>query len=842
MEELLGFTDQGQIWQPLENPLVTEEIGLSMLHWGMELEMVSRGVRSSADVSSSQYLKILLYGALNSISALNNLSGMRNEQRLENLKNIIADYGLIPHWNNTNEESHISHELWFAKNPNYYILVNGYALKPMVWSPADTDTDEMIKKTKLLWKRTRACIFEIGPSGPGCDPRSFMTIPEFSTIPMKSDDPGNEEICGMEDVDLEIEGPIIRSKKPGVDDPISSGELESLAWNRVRSEPNDPVYENIFEFVSPVSTDISPDVPKRSELILPNVAYSSRRNYVTHLLRWFIKYQCKIELNAIHYMYLAASDLLPDIESEDILISRRSPILNPYRILTGATPFRSIYGYEIFKDTLQAHMHAFQRKCYPHVFFPLENMLDDMAWLETFPVTIEEVKFMIMFILDESFRVTNYTLTLKKFGHTMEEEQTKWIESRLENASPWMNFLGELVVLVQDNNVSIHDNILEDAWDQWKLLNNLNGVLTAIHKDALDSTRKQLQNLRRILPNPNDKDSPQKALPSVIHNLVEIRQMVLSRWKCWLYGYKPFKESEIPRTIRAAYILERNAADKIMSARRNGNIDRKKKLNNATTDLEVATFLHNSFAGAITCDIMGRTLAYLIDSIQDDNGLYHLWFSERKQYVELLREYIELWDLNCPVQRTITSAIHYMRVAFLRYVYYAPYMDAVFARPQLNPISARTYSLDALDIERDLHFAYILQSESSRIAVPLVFMRSRPSTFLENPHMILMMHMPWNRNWKTRKTFWEIELLNLRKQEEETFQSNASFMVRVPDQWIIRATRDMWTDTEMPLRMNYTWNWVSEISFDGAKYNADNPVELSYDFKIRGTIRILITQ
>jgi hypothetical protein len=842
MENLLGFLNPGDVWNPLEIPLQHGELDLSALHWGMEFHMVTWGVRSAADHHSAQYLKILLYGALNSICAFN-LPGAGNATRIAHLERIVREYGMIPHWKNRHEESAISHGLWILQDPHYYHLAHGDALLPMVWSPEDLDTNPLQAHTRDVWRRTRAKIWEISPSLRIEGVRMSRNGAEFQRLFPRPEDPGNRENCGLEMADVDIVGPLLMDRDDGF--PESTGEMERLAWNRVHSKPAVPIYENLMGFVAPVSRDTNPSSNlsrgQSRGTSLPFHAATARRSYVTHLLRWFLQYQCRFELNAIHYSFLTGNGLLPDHEHhiDPEWNSRRIPKWDPDLgpdDRRPASPFRAIYGYEIYRDTLRAHMHAFQRQCYPHVLFPLENLLEDASWLETFPVSIEEVKFLLMFALEESFRREFYKAGVFRFRDRMDEEQTAWFQRRIEQSAPWMNFTGELLILARDWKFSITDSILEDAWDQWVLFNHLTGPLPEIHRSAMDAARLQMQNLRRIFPSPENSSSN---LPSVLPKLEEIRRTVMSRYMCWLHGYVPFVHDS--EAIQTANELAQDAMNEIMDVldRRDLALNTGLAVGLVQTDrlytdrmnTIVPRFLHQSFAGSITADTMGRMLARIALSGYDP---YEEWFPPGRFALDL-RQDTEWWNRQFPRQIAITSAIHYFRVAFMDRVYYAPYMDAALGRIQEDLSLPRTYAMDTLDAERDLIFTDIQIHRSRNIGFPIAIQRRKQEQYMENPHVMLIKGIPWHRNWKERILTWILTDADTRA--EGSVQPITFFRLHLPDRWIVKTTK--WNSDRIPAEIQYKWNWETEFVFEADDSIA--PVRLVYDFRIAGAFRVFVT-
>lgn len=819
-------------WMPLEVPIeLGDDDRVDRFFWGLDEELLTMAVRSSGDQDSTQYLKSLLYGPLNTLSSFNDSEGTSAADRISRLLAIIKLVGKIPRWKNEEEESFVAHEIWRQSEPYYYARTRAHvdAVVPFVWHDTDLDPTEAVRETNRVWRRTRAVVGEVIPGG--AHPGYSFDAPALAKAREGADRAASA--MAEEAVHAVVEGPSIehnRSTRP------LYGALDRISWARTVSQPDDGIYEDLFGFVTPLPSEQSDG--KRGPFLPLNTA-NVRRHYVTPLVRWFIKYQCRLDLNAIHYAHLLGNNLLPSPDDFPRLppSARRrttwwssewlTPAGNPGDLF--ATPFRAISGYDLYRDTLKMHMWAFGRKCFPHVLEPLEAMATDASWLSEFPITVEEIKSYIMMTLDETFRVAYYRRL--QTDTELGQIQAAWVQRRIANQAISTDYTGALNLLLRERGLGVSDTLLEDAWSQWRIYNSYGARPEGLLGEAYDKTRDKLRVLRTALPSTTGKFN---APPSVLPELHKMRVTVMARYRAWLYGYKPWLPSAQDRSFRNATTLISDAFRRGYDV--DGLIGQDPELGTSH-----AAAMHFGLAGHITADTTDRMLSRAVDSAVFP---WMMWFVLRTS--DSIKLAIAKWEDAYPLDAAVALAVDGFRKTFLKFSLFAPAMRATLGRPQTNAAFPATYALDREDLERDLLVVDRQVNRSTYVGNPYDLHRQRADTYVGDRRVVWVLAAPWNRRWKSRTVEWTIDQLDEQMREHWPWHGRDIprlgnlFQIRLPDEWMMRTTDGRRSDSERAMIVGYLWDWLCHFEHDPPR--ADFGTDVDAHFRLRGQLGVMVIE
>ncbi len=775
----LGTDDYDSLWNTWsqQNGPVAVVDDRSLILPGIERRLVDRGIRSAADRSSVQYLKLLIYGTLNTIASFNDPEADAT-RRCATIESAIAKCAQIPHWEEDESEMLIvMHDLWLMQEPDYYTKtrIHGRALFP-VHVPTG---QSMVETTAALWGRLNPHVWEISPGG--------------SNSPMAMEH--NMEctkrlIRAVDGRDVARESACVRASEPvrmntGPVESPDIGDESVLSMHANRSMPNDPVYENLFQFLTPLPISRSDLRDRRVQLRIAGM--TGRRLYIRELLRRFVNIQCKFDLNSMQYAFLVHANVLPDHSVHvplgyDPHVFHRRPIwsyTDDSDRSTRSTPFRSIEGYGVYNSVLDVYMRMFAETCYPFVLDPIVDLVSDPSWLESFPLTREEVEFMILVSIDETFHTRFYDELYVTGG----DELKTWIDQRKRRN--FMSMLGELNLLVQHFQVTVPDHVIVGAWNTWTRFNEI-GLNEPDHvKTAFKAAQDQLKHIRRLLP--GARSTSMHTLPSVMDTLHGIRSAVMTRWYAWTRGYGPFREMN-------QTLLQMRDALRALPQIGNPHVP----LIHIPIVRAYANALCNGFAMMIANDATGMMLA----EFESDDRISIIWGDP--VMVRPLERYSHWMERTVLIASAIASAMHLFRTHVLEYVYYAPFMRATMGRIQHNRTVPYTYASDCADELKDLLLSKTLRYSVQRGGAEHVVSRNRSESYMNDPYSVLLLGMPWHRKWTGASRHWRLRI-NGSTQTERSIQPAAIREVKIPDHWTVHKTESDPQLRETELLLDYEW-------------------------------------
>lgn len=759
-----------------------------------------------------------MYGALNVIASFNDPTASATVRRTM-IESIIVKYAQIPHWKNENEMALIAHDLWLLQEPDYYAKtrIHGRALFP-VRSSIESGIDEIPKRivemTKRVWSHAYPHLWEIAPGGSHSPPSDALQLECIRRISSAI----NVHDSAEEVAQVRLSEPV----RPKINDPLIGvppiGEEPVISSIMSRSRPSDPVYEDLLSFLAPLHTIGSPSQARDHRMTVRGSTLPGRRIFVKEVLRWFVTQQCKFELTAIHYAYLVHCGLLPNpvsnLPNAHPQATRRRPIwsyTDDSDRSNRSVPFRAIEGYEAYNSVLDVHMRVFADKCFPFVLDPIVNLLTDAAWLETFPLTLEEVTFMIVMTIDETYHNKYYQELLP----TVEEQHQQSIKDRIEKQ--FMNLLGELSILVQYHRVIVPDEVIIEAWNMWDQFNNIDiAHANAMTKLAYRSAMDLLKHIRRVLPGARADTAIN--LSSMNVQLEGLRSTVIARWRAWTRGYAPFRNVRV--TVNHVH----------------GTLNRLQSVDDPNTPLnfppridQYATAFCNEFASKITCDGTG----VMFTAFSAGRTGYNPFSIDAM--IRPLERFSRWWEKTIPLSSAIASAIQHFRNFVLDYVYYSTYMNAALGRVQTVRTLPYSYAPDYTDELEDLATARELRYRMMRSSAVHVINGDDPGAHINNPFRIMVSGLPWNRQWTgNMQRRWSLRP-GRTEHIEDTNETSLIRRIHVPDRWIMKHFHPKANANAL-----VDYKWIIDCKFQYSPPGADSDFAVQYQFVIDGSIPVNI--
>lgn len=759
---------------------------------GLLAAFARMGVRSSDSRVSQQYLQLIVYGVLNSLARFNDPSATHPQIR-DTILRAIGDLGQIPHWpsrevHSNGEEAFVAHALWLTQEPDYYkkTRINGNALL-MIFRRTE-EQDKVKEDTTKLWGSILPYVWQV--LGTGVRDERIDTLKCEARARDAMARSASKEL-----VHVRVMGPHV---SVFCDNAPPIGEEPVLAEHVVKSRPNERIYEDVFTFASPLPVT----APARDERI--NASPSRlvwRRLYVRELVRWFVSYQCKLELAALHYAYLVRMGILPSendwaLRGSDANVPPLKRGVSMTHESTRPNAFQVILPYKLYNNVLSVHMGNIVRTCMPYVLDPVIALVNDHAWLEMFPISREEVMYFVAHLLDETYRARYYEAMVTERVITLEWARTY----KLKHLS---GSIGELSIIMSRHGVGATDAVLHEAYEMWDAFNEDNvEPYPHLRAKAKRTTTEYMKHVRRTLPRAADE-----TLPSIRAPLEGIRRMVYARWHLWRERYSTFRT---PYTDALKVKEFYNACIRVCPIA--------EKVNSQRRIRTWATFMCGVWSDCVACDVNGRAIVILRDigcDVVVRNGTRH---GE------------PLWSVD--LNNAVSIAIETFRDHVLEYVCYTPYMRKVFEREQQNRELPCTYAADVADELRQLCLNHMMRYKvSSRGAEELSRMEQRTRA---RARYVAVLGIPHHRDWSKVKIRWT--MTDERDIETTTtIESHLSGIYQIPDDWVLRNT-----DRTRDRRVLLEGVWSHFAAFQYKAPNSRGDVMIDYRFDVPCTMTVWI--
>lgn len=784
MEAIVGIDDP---WTSVQLPFNITNLRTSDFYPGLQLELVNSGVYASGDEYSYEYLKLLLFGTLKTLARFNN-PGVPQNILIRRCIDAVKNYGFAPRSKNNKDESILVHSLWLNSESDFYqrTRIHGQAVIPTLWSSTDISIDEHAQNTHRLWQTTNPRVFDIAPGG--WHPGYSSEAPAFEKV-TRAKKHYNDAVA-TESESVTAIGPRRLCKK---ETKVPIPGHEKVVWLRNHASPDVKSYEDFFSFAAPVFNEYQSSAKRGN--FLPNVGSNVRRIFVKQTIRIFLAQQCRLDLNAAHYAFLIGKNVLPSYPPDGYERSVfRFPWFNDsYREDRRglSSPFRSIQGYRTYTNTLHAHMHAFQRHCFPHVMEPLDKMATDSAWTENFPLTMQEIVFYIVTVLDETYRYNFYRN--KIVAEYYNDDQQTWLDRQIQHFNNSLEFTGVLNVLVRERNIRITDELLKTAWEEWLSWNTFDQNLQVMDNDALTKARIKLRHIRRMLPNKKSNVLPDDC----IMILNKMRDCVMARYRVWQQSYFPFRDENVHDTYKQiARNMNRTFGRRMRSSR---------PLPNDNDRFAYTFHEHICLASA---DEFGTLLNLLSESDDYATAFFFKYFDIDELF----------WERQFPYNQAVAVGTYLLRDTFLTFTWFDNFFIAAMGKRQTDAREPTTYTVDYSDLERDLQIKDIMLNESEPVLGVHNINSQDYSTFKRGTFCVWVMHLPWLRNWTSSD--WRVTLSS--DDEYEGVSGNLPGTMDVPFWWVLGKYRYYLRPIDMKYSISLTY------------VCKHNPPRALYDTKVLG--------